>query len=263
MRVSLLMLGSGTSQGVPAIGCRCDTCRSADPRDTRLRPSVLFSVGDISLLVDTSSDFRQQMLRGGILRLDGVLYTHHHFDHIGGFDDLRQYNFLQKSQMRLYGLDETLDELRVTFRYAFGEVLQEGGGVPNAELSRVEGGVPFVVGGVEVLPIPVMHGVLPVLGYRIGDVAYVTDTNHIPESSFPLLRDLDVLVLDALRHHAHPTHFSLEEAIATARRIGARRTYFTHIAHNIMHARDSALLPDDMEFSYDGLFITSERGHND
>jgi phosphoribosyl 1,2-cyclic phosphate phosphodiesterase len=263
MKTSLLVLGSGTSQGVPAIGCRCETCRSSDPRDARLRPSVLVTAGETTLLIDTSSDFRQQMLRAGILKIDAVLYTHHHFDHIGGFDDLRQYNFLQKSAMRAYGLRETLDELQLTFRYAFGGARQSGGGVPSAELHAIEGGLPFTVDAVTVTPIPVMHGVLSILGYRIGDVAYITDTNEIPAKSCALLEGLDVLVLDALRHKEHPTHFSLEEAIETARRIGARRTFFTHIAHNILHARDTALLPDTMEFSYDGLLITAEPpGHD-
>ena len=257
MNVSLLVLGSGTSQGVPAIGCRCETCRSADPRDTRLRPSVLISSGDAQLLIDTSSDFRQQMLRHGITRIDAVLFTHHHFDHIGGFDDLRQYNFLQRAPMNVYGLPDTLEEIRVTFRYAFGAAKQTGGGLPSAQLHEVAGGVPFAAGGLEVLPVPVMHGVLPILGYRVGDVAYVTDTNAIPERSYDMLQGLDVLVLDALRHHAHPTHYSLEEAVATAQRIGARRTLFTHIAHNIQHSRDSALLPENMEFSYDGQLVTS------
>ncbi len=263
MKTSLLVLGSGTSQGVPAIGCLCETCRSSDPRDARLRPSVLFSVGETTLLVDTSSDFRQQMLRTGIRHIDAVLYTHHHFDHIGGFDDLRQFNFLQKSPMRVYGLEETLDELRVTFRYAFGAARQTGGGLPSAELHAVDGGAPFSVDSITVTPIPVMHGVLPILGYRIGDMAYITDTNEIPERSFSLLEGLDVLVLDALRHKAHPTHFNLEEAIDIARRIGARRSYFTHIAHNILHARDSTLLPETMEFSYDGLLISTEPSGHD
>ncbi len=257
MTVTLLVLGSGTSQGVPAIGCRCDTCRSSDPRDNRLRPSVLLSVDGINILIDTSSDFRQQMLRYGVTRIDAVLYTHHHFDHIGGFDDLRQYNFLQKQAMQLYGLEETLEEIRLTFRYAFGGARQSGGGLPSAHMHPVLGGETFTAGGIPVMPIPVMHGVLPILGYRIGDIAYLTDLNAIPADSYPLLENLDVLVLDALRHRAHPTHYSLEEAVEAARRIGARRTLFTHIAHNIHHERDSALLPDEMEFLYDGMMITS------
>ncbi len=263
MEVSLLMLGTGTSQGVPAIGCRCATCSSSDPRDNRLRPSACFMCDSVTILIDTSSDFRQQMLRHGIRHIDGVLYTHHHFDHIGGFDDLRQFNYLQQSAMRLYGLGETLDELRLTYRYAFGDALQAGGGVPSAILHRVEGGAPFTVESVPVTPIPVMHGVLPILGYRVGSIAYLTDTNYIPESSYALLENLDVLVLDALRHTDHPTHFRLEDAIETARRIGARKTYFTHIAHDMMHERDSVLLPENMEFSYDGLLITSKRGSHD
>lgn len=263
MTVSLRLLGTGTSQGVPAIGCGCDTCRSTDARDSRLRPSALVTADAVTLLIDTSSDFRQQMLRHAITRIDAVLYTHHHFDHIGGFDDLRQFNYLQQSSLPCYGRAETLDEIRQTFRYAFGASVQEGGGVPSAVLHPVEEGVPFRVGGVEIMPIPVYHGVLSIFGYRVGNVAYITDTNAIPDSSMPLLDGLDVLVLDALRHRTHPTHFSLEEAIATARRIGARRTYFTHIAHNILHARDSALLPDDMEFSYDGLSLISEWARHD
>ncbi len=257
MRVSLRILGSGTSQGVPAIGCTCDTCLSADPRDRRLRPSVLFNAGGVNLLVDTSSDFRQQMLAYQVPRIDCVLYTHHHFDHIGGFDDLRQYNFIQKQAMPVYGLQQTLDELAVTFRYAFGHALQVGGGVPVIERCVVAGDGDFEAAGVPVTPLPAMHGKLPILGYRVGAVAYLTDVSEIPESTFALLKNLDVLVLDALRHREHPTHFSLGEAIAAAERIDAKRTYFTHIAHNIMHQRDSALLPQTMEFSYDGLLITS------
>jgi phosphoribosyl 1,2-cyclic phosphate phosphodiesterase len=262
-RVTLLILGSGTSQGVPTIGCKCETCQSGDLRDRRLRPSALFSVGPKRILIDTSSDFRQQMLRSRIDRIDAVFYTHHHFDHIGGFDDLRQYNHLQGEAMRLHGLQETLDELRITFRYAFGSATQEGGGLPRTELIAVDADSPVLVGDIPVQPIPALHGTMPVLGYRIGDVAYITDTNHIPDTSLALLDDLDVLVLDALRHREHPTHFTLEQAVATAGQIGARKTFFTHIAHNIHHERDSALLPENMEFSYDGLLITSEETRND
>jgi phosphoribosyl 1,2-cyclic phosphate phosphodiesterase len=253
--VALRILGSGTSQGVPAIGCDCPTCRSDDPRDRRLRPSALFSVSGRALLVDLSADFRQQMLAHDIRRIDAVLMTHHHFDHIGGFDDLRQYNYLQGGSMRIFGLRETLDEMRHTFRYAFGGAVQTGGGLPSAELIEIEGDRPFEVDGVTVQPVPVKHGVLDILGYRVDGVAYLTDVSAIPDASRPLLRGLDALVLNALRHRPHPTHLHLDAAIAEARRIGARRTWFTHIAHNILHARDAALLPEDMDFSYDGQMI--------
>jgi phosphoribosyl 1,2-cyclic phosphate phosphodiesterase len=258
--VELLVLGSGTSQGVPAIGCTCDTCRSDDPRDHRLRPSVYVSSGETRILVDVSSDFRQQALRHAIGRIDAVVQTHHHFDHIGGFDDLRQFNYIQDGPVHLHGMESTLAEIRTTFRYAFGHNIQEGGGVPSVRLHEIDAGVPFRVGGIDVMPLRVMHGILPILAFRFGSVAYVTDTNHIPEESIAALQGLDVLVLDALRHQPHPTHFSLEEAIGMARRIGARRTWFTHIAHSIMHARDEAMLPEGMAFAYDGLRITSSGG---
>ncbi|MCZ7555560.1 MAG: MBL fold metallo-hydrolase [Bacteroidia bacterium] len=258
MSVSLRMLGTGTSQGVPAIGCDCETCTSADDRDRRLRPSVLFSVDGINLLVDTSSDFRQQMLRHRVPAIHAVLYTHHHFDHIGGFDDLRQYNFIQSMPMPLYGMQETLDELSVTFRYAFGHAKQVGGGLPVVEKHTVDGAQDFFIAGVRVVPLPALHGRMSVLGYRIGRVAYLTDVSEIPASTLERLSGLDVLVLDALRHRAHPTHLSLQQAIGIAENIAASRTYFTHIAHNIKHERDSVLLPETMEFSYDGLLITSD-----
>lgn len=258
--VDICMLGTGTSQGVPAIGCTCPTCHSQDPRDRRLRPSAFISADDTHLLIDVSSDFRQQALTHGITRIDAVLLTHHHFDHIGGFDDLRQFNYLQRGPVHIYGLQESLDELRATFRYAFGQTLQEGGGVPQVVLHAVNPGVPFTVGGVTVLPLVVMHGIMPVLAFRVGPVAYVTDTNHIPDDTCAALADLDVLVLDALRHERHPTHFSLTESIAMARRIGARRTWFTHIAHNIMHERDATLLAPGMAFAYDGLRIRTHEG---
>lgn len=259
--VDICLLGTGTSQGVPAIGCTCPTCHSQDPRDRRLRPSAFITAGDVHLLVDVSSDFRQQALTHGISHIDAVLLTHHHFDHIGGFDDLRQFNYLQRGPVHIYGLEESLAELRATFRYAFGPVLQEGGGVPQVVLHAVEPGTPLIIGGVTVLPLLVMHGIMPVLAWRVGPVAYVTDTNDIPDDSIEALADLDVLVLDALRHERHPTHFSLSEAIAMAQRIGARHTWFTHIAHNIMHARDSMLLAADMAFAHDGLRIHAQREH--
>lgn len=217
----------------------------------------MIRAGNATILIDTSSDFRQQMLTHGVKRIDAVLLTHAHFDHIGGFDDLRQFNFLQRGAVDLFGSEHTLAQVRATFRYAFGDQLQEGGGVPQVRLHPIDSGTVRVIAGVPVLPLHVMHGMLPVLGFRIGAVAYITDCNHIPDETFSLLEGLDILILDALRHERHPTHFNLEESIAAARRIGARNTYFTHIAHNIMHARDSHMLPDTMAFCSDGMELTS------
>ena len=254
--ITWTLLGTGTSQGVPTIGCSCETCTSTDPHDSRLRPSIMFQSGGLTVVIDTSSDFRQQMLTHRVSNVDAVLYTHHHFDHIGGFDDIRSYNFISGNSMRVYGMQQTLDEIRTTFRYAFDESTPKGGGLPQVELLPLPDESAMVdVFGIPVQTIPVFHGELPVLGFRVGDFAYITDTNNIPEASFELLENLEVLVLDALRFKPHPTHFSLDESIAAATRIGAKQTYFTHIAHSIMHSRDSKLLPAGQAFGYDGLRV--------
>lgn len=254
--VKLTILGSGTSQGVPAIGCKCETCTSDDPRDSRTRPSAMFSINGSNFLIDTSADFRVQALRHDIMNLDAVLYTHHHFDHIGGFDDIRSYNFLQGGPVNIYGMERTLNELKTTFRYAFGAAEQEGGGIPQVNLHAIPDTPGSIhIAGIDIDIIPVLHVSLRVLGFRAGTIAYVTDASDIPQASFDRLQGLDVLVLNALRHQSHPTHYNLEESIATAGRIGARRTYFTHMAHDIKHGRDSALLPDGIAFAYDGLVI--------
>ncbi len=254
MTLRCTILGSGTSQGVPVIGCACDTCRSPDPRDKRLRPSALVEVDGKTILLDTSSDFRQQMLRACPERIDAVLYTHYHFDHIGGFDDLRQFNHIQSGPVECYGSKPTLDEIRVSFRYAFDESVQMGGGIPLVSLHEVAPGE-FMLDGTAVQAIPVRHGRLEIFAYRIGGFAYVTDASRIPEESYAALRGLEVLVLNALRHREHPTHFNIEQAIRAAERIGARRTFFTHMTHDVLHARDSALLPENIAFAHDGLVI--------
>jgi phosphoribosyl 1,2-cyclic phosphate phosphodiesterase len=207
-------------------------------------------------LIDVSSDFRAQMLAHRIRRIDSILMTHHHFDHIGGIDDLRQFNFIQQVPMRMFGSRRTLDEISSVFRYAFAPLEQVGGGVPTIELNEITAGVPCAIEGVEFLPVQVMHGIMPILGYRVGGFAYITDTNQIPDESFEMLKDLDVLVLDALRLKEHPTHFSLDQAVDTARKIAARQTYFTHIAHDIKYENVSAKLPEGMHLAYDGLRIS-------
>lgn len=251
--VTVLFLGTGTSHGVPMIGCDCAVCRSPDPRDTRLRPSIHVTADDgTSIVVDTTPDFRQQALRYDLRRVDAVLYTHTHADHILGLDELRRYNHLTRRAVPLYGDAFTLAELRRVFAYAFDPDGPKGGGVPDLVLHTIAE-APFTVGGQVIEPIPVRHGEWTILGFRFGRFAYLTDCSGIPEASFARLWGLDVLVLDALRHRPHPTHFTVAEALVAAARIGARRTFFTHLCHDLPHEATSAMLPPGVALAYDGL----------
>ncbi len=250
MRVRFL--GTGTSHGVPAIGCRCGVCQSADPHDTRLRASIYVQWDDgCRVLVDTSTDLRAQALTYGLRRIDAVCFTHAHADHIMGLDDVRAFNTLQGGPVQMYADRETADDLRQTFRYVFSRPSVMGGGIPNVRLDVIDG--PFAVCGHAIVPVPVYHGPRLILGYRFGPFAYLTDCNGIPDSSLPLLEGLDTLVLDALRPDPHPTHFTVAEAVEAARGIGARATYFTHVAHDLGHAATVATLPAGMTLAYDGL----------
>ena len=254
---TVTMLGTGTSHGVPMIGCTCATCRSTDPRDRRLRPSIHVALRDrISVLVDTSIDLRQQALAHGITRVDAVLFTHAHADHILGLDDLRGFNALQGSPIPCYASHGTWDTIRRQFSYVFEGPLQEGGGVPQLTTHEIAG--PFVVQGIRVVPVPLWHGKLPILGFRIGNFAYLTDCNRIPDESWRMVENVGVLVLDALRDEPHETHFTVTEAVAAAERIGARQTYFTHMTHDLPHVKTNARLPAGMELAYDGLVLDIE-----
>ncbi len=251
------LLGTGTSVGIPVLGCSCRVCRSDDPRDQRSRCACLVEVDGLSLLIDAGPDFRQQALREQITRLDAVLFTHHHADHIVGIDDLRPFFFENRTSMPCYARANTAAVLRRMFSYIF-ERDGSYASVPLLDLYEVE--APFTVysrympgSAVEVIPIDVRHGTMPIYGYRIGGFAYLTDTNAIPTESYALLDDLDVLVLDALRHEPHPTHFSIDEALTVAQRINARQTYLTHMTHTILHAEQDACLPDGIALGYDGL----------
>jgi phosphoribosyl 1,2-cyclic phosphate phosphodiesterase len=246
------MLGSGTSSGVPMIGCDCPVCTSSDPRNRRMRPGLRLDLAGGTAVVDTSPDFREQALRFGLERVDAVLYTHPHADHVFGLDDLRGFNFRQRAAIPCYGSQSTIARLQQIFAYVF-DGSPEGGGKPRLDLLAVRD--PFELLGETVVPVPVEHGEMEVFGYRIGGFAVVTDVSRIPESSYDLLGGVRVLVLSALRYRPHPTHFSLAEACDAAVRIGAERTLLTHIAHDIDHGDVRHPLPPGVELGCDGLVV--------
>jgi phosphoribosyl 1,2-cyclic phosphate phosphodiesterase len=252
--VRVTFLGTGTSHGVPSIGCACETCLSSDPRDNRLRPSILVERDDAVVLVDAGPDLRQQALRHRITRVDSILFTHGHADHILGMDDVRRFNALMKAPMPCYGDESTLDDIRKMFSYVFDPAAPKGGGLPQLDLRPISG--PFSIGALQVQPVPVWHGRKPILGFRFGGFAYLTDCSALDDRAWPLLDGLDVLVLDALRDRPHPTHFSLGEAIDVARRVGAARTYFTHMCHDLRHAPTCERLPAGMTLAHDGLVLS-------
>lgn len=236
------------------IGCDCAVCVSTDPRDRRWRPSVLVETDDgQSVLVDAGPDLRTQALTFGVRRVDAVLFTHGHADHILGLDEIRRYNTLQQRPMACYGDEATLADIRKVFGYAFDPSTPRGGGLPRLELFSIAG--PFCLGGQEVVPVPIFHGKRRILGLRLGPFAYLTDCSRIPDESWPLLEGLDALVLGALRDRPHPTHFSLAEAVDATRRIAPRRAYFTHMCHDLGHEATCARLPQGVELAYDGLVI--------
>jgi len=248
----VLVLGSGTSHGVPMIGCDCGTCRSTDPRDTRSRASIFVSVNHgPSILVDTSPDLRAQALAHGMRRVDAILYTHSHADHVLGLDEVRRFNWLQREPIPCYGDARTLSDLRRIFAYAFDPAASKGGGIPSVVLFPLAGA--FCVGALTFIPIPLMHGDRQIFGYRLGSFAYLTDCSAIPDASWTLLEGVTTVIVDALRERPHPTHFSVSEALAVVNRLAPERAYFTHMCHDLPHAATCARLPDGVELAYDGL----------
>lgn len=254
--LTLTVLGSGTSVGVPTIGCHCKVCTSTDPRDTRLRPSVCIRWDQRVVLIDTGPDFRQQALTHQLDRLDAVLYTHPHADHILGLDDLRPFNYRQKEPIPIHASPFTMEVIRRIFSYIFHDGPTESSR-PKIE-PRVFDGTPILVDGIEFTPIPVKHGSGECHGYRFGRTAYLTDHSEIPEESMALLEGLDVLFLDALRYKPHPTHSTVDQSLKTVARLKPKATYFTHISHDLLHARAQELLPENVYLAYDGLQIAIE-----
>ncbi len=250
--MKVTILGTGTSQGVPVIGCQCETCRSSNPRDKRLRTSAYINVNGLKLLIDTSIDFRQQMLKNKIDDLDAVLYTHHHVDHINGMDDLRQITQKHDKFIKLFGNKTTIDELKITFRYVFDKELIMHHAVPLVNFNYIDNNN-FKLAGVEIIPVECLHGNLKIFGYRINNFAYLTDCSSIPDIELKKLEGLEVLIINALRIRPHPTHFNLQQAIEISKILKPKKTYFTHLTHDIMHDKINATLPKGIELAYDGI----------
>jgi phosphoribosyl 1,2-cyclic phosphate phosphodiesterase len=254
--VELTFLGTGTSTGVPIIHCDCQVCTSTDPRDRRLRSSGLLRAGGATILIDTAPDLREQMLRARPDRIDAVLYTHAHADHTAGLDELRRFNIVQSERIPVWATEATAGDLRRRFEYAFNHDFSFFGGKPDLDLHIIDPHAPFTVSGVEITPIPINHGRLPIIGYRIGDLAYVTDVKTIPEASIPLLQGLDALVLTALRQNEHVAHMNLDEALAMVNVLKPRRAYLTHVAHDLgLYADVAPGLPSNVTLAVDGLVV--------
>jgi phosphoribosyl 1,2-cyclic phosphate phosphodiesterase len=253
--MQITFLGTGTSSGIPMVACDCAVCASANPKNTRLRSSVLLEKDGQSLLIDASADFRAQALRHRIRDLTAVLITHIHADHIFGLDEMRRYNQIYRKKIPVF-LSAVFDrEIREVMRYLYETPKQIGGGVSALDNRVLKPLEPLNIAGLTVTALPLKHGLLEIFGYRADNFAYLTDCSFIPEETFTALKGVDAVALDALRATPHPTHFSLAEAVAAAKRIGARETYFTHIAHNLEHEATNQTLPPHMQLAYDGLII--------
>lgn len=255
--MKITFLGTGTSQGVPVIGCTCEVCRSIDYRDKRLRTSIFIEIKDQSFIIDTGPDFRQQMLREQVKRIDAVIFTHAHRDHTAGLDDVRAYNYMQEMDMPVYGTETVLDQLKLEYAYAFAKEYYPG--IPRLTLNPIDS-KEFTVNGISFLPLPVMHLKMPVLGFRIDNFSYITDANFIPAETIEKLQGTETLVLNALQREQHISHFNLTEALEMVETIKPRNAYFTHISHKLgLHADVAKELPDHVSLAVDGLQITSSQ----
>ncbi len=254
--MTLTILGCGTSTGVPLIGCRCKVCTSKNPKDKRLRASAWLQTQNRSILLDTSTDLREQALRAKISRVDAILYTHPHADHLNGIDEMRSFNFIQQETIPVYGNSWTCEELRSRFTYIFSPGPVEGGGIPQLELRQFDSQSPFIdVVGVQVIPLSLKHGSKECIGYRINSVAYITDCSHIPPTSLDRLKGLSVLVLDCLRITPHSTHFNLDQALKIISQLKPKKTFLTHMGHDFGYKDWVKKLPKGVQLAYDGLKI--------
>lgn len=251
--MKITFLGTGTSQGVPVISCTCEVCRSENPKDNRLRVSMLLETGDKTIVIDSGPDFRYQMLRAKVKDLDAIVYTHEHKDHVAGLDDIRPFNYLLQKNIDIYATERVQEALKREFSYIFAEKVYPG--TPKINIHTITNKI-FHIGKTEFIPLDIMHYKLPILGYRMGDFTYITDAKTIPQVSIDKIRGTKVLVVNALQREEHISHFTFEEAIAFANDIGAEMTYFTHISHNLgKHEDVEKELPPNIRLAYDGLKI--------
>lgn len=248
--MKLTFLGTGTSTGVPTIACHCKVCTSPDPRDKRTRPSLLLEYDGRAVVVDTAPDLRAQVLREGLERLDAIVFTHAHADHILGLDDVRVFYFRQRQPLPIHADARCMESIRQTFKYIFDGDYPYGG-VAKLDPHLIEG--PFELWKLRFIPVPVLHGNFPILGFRFGNVAYLTDVSAVPETSLPLLEGLEVLIVDALRHKPHPTHLTVQQALGLVEKLKPRQSFLTHMAHDLGHEETNALLPTHVRLAYDGL----------
>jgi phosphoribosyl 1,2-cyclic phosphate phosphodiesterase len=251
--LKITFLGTGTSSGVPMIGCACAVCTSTDKRDNRLRSSILVESANTTLVVDTTPDFRYQMLRAKVMHLDAVVFTHPHKDHVAGLDDVRAFNFFQEQAMQIYANQMTIDALMREFAYAFAD--KKYPGVPNLELNTITND-PFVIGDIPIQPVEVWHLKMPVLGFRFGPFTYITDANRIDEAEKDKIRGSEVMVVNALRREKHISHYTLDEAVALVQELNVPTAYFTHISHQLgLHEEVEDRLPRGIHLAYDGLVV--------